>query len=118
MVLIALMISVPMHAQQTQACAYIVKQVSFEHPSGLTPQQLAKLRTVVIGRCYDPDNASYVSQYVFDQLRAWGFQQATVYDPARFQVLDKNLHPSPISIAIDFRLRGSDMATDQRSLHR
>ena len=97
-----------MHAQDAQACTYVVKQVSFENPSGLTAQQLAKIRTILIGRCYDPVKATYVSQDVYGQLRKWGFNKATVYDRNNVQVLDANLHPSPIAIAVDFRLSGSD----------
>jgi len=96
------------NAQDTQTCTQVVKELSFENPSGRTVEQLTRLRTLVMGRCYDPVKAVFISQYVYDQLRLWGYAKATVYDPNNFRVSDANLHPSPIAIRVDFRLTGSD----------
>jgi hypothetical protein len=82
----------------------VVKDVSFENPSGLTAEQLAQLHALVAGRCYNPVS---ISKHVYDQLRLWGYEKATVYDPST-RVLEGDVHPSPIAIAIDFRLRGTD----------
>ena len=94
--------------QDKGPCTYVVKEVSFENTSGLTPDQVEKLRAVVVGRCYDPVQGVYISQYVYDQLREWGYCKPTVYDPNDFRILDRNAHPSPIAVTVDFRLAASD----------
>ncbi len=106
--LLACYVPAVFEAQDVRSCTYVVRQVAFENPTGLTAEQLAKLRIVVMGRCYDPVKAVFVSGYVYDQLRLWGYPKATVYEPKRFVVLDQTAHPAPIAVAIDFRLRGSD----------
>jgi hypothetical protein len=95
--------TVNIHAEDTQTCTYVVKEMSFENPSGLTAEQVAQLHALVVGRCYDPIS---ISKHVYERLRLWGYKKATVYDPSTFRVLDGDLHPSPIAVAIDFRLRG------------
>ena len=95
-------------AQNRNACTYIVKEASFENTKGLTPEQVQKLQALVVGRCYDPANAVFFSQYVYDQLREWGYCKAKVYDPNNFHVLDMSVHPSPIAVVVDFRLTESD----------
>jgi hypothetical protein len=100
--------TVCLNSQDKNSCGYVVKDISFENPTGLTVEQLAALRTIVVGRCYDPVKTIYISQYVYDQLRLWGYSKATVYDPNNFRILDASRHPTPIAVALDFRLTGSD----------
>jgi hypothetical protein len=89
-------------------CNYVVGQVSFENPTGLTDPQIAALRRLVLGRCYEPERQTYISGYVYQQLRAWGYKRSTVYDPKEIRVLDSSVHPSPIAVTIDFCLSGLD----------
>ena len=98
-------LTLPLNGQDKVACNYLVKEVSFENPAGLTVDQLTTLRKLVIGQCYEP---MIVSERVYDQLRLWGYCKATVYDPDNFRVLDPNLQPSPIAVVVDFRLTASD----------
>jgi len=86
----------------------VVKEVSFENRAGLTADQLSTLRKLVIGRCYHPANAMFISERMYEQLRLWGYCEATVYDPNRFRVLDPSPQPSPIAVVVDFRLTGTD----------
>ncbi len=95
-------------AQEEKNCKYVVKQVSFEHSSRLTEQQLTTLRTRAIGKCYDELDTGSISNDVYRQLRSWGYRKPTVYDPSKFRVLNSAITPSPVSIAIDFRLSGTD----------
>jgi hypothetical protein len=94
---------------QKSACSYVVNEVSFENTQDLSRSQVETLRSLVVGRCYDPVNAIFFSQYVYEQLRNWGFCKATVYDPNDFRILDPNVHPMPIAVAVDFRLTDSDV---------
>jgi hypothetical protein len=94
--------------QDKVACNYIVKEVSFENSTGLTVDQLTTLRKLVIGQCYEPANAMFISGRVYDQLRLWGYCKARVDDPNKFHVLDPNLQPSPIAVVVDFQLTASD----------
>ena len=107
--LVASMLS--LNSQDKGACSYVVKEVSFENSTGLTTDQLATLKKLVIGRCYDPGNGIFFSDGVYEQLRLWGYRKATVYDPNKFHVLDSSLHPSPIAVVVDFRLVCSDAQT-------
>ncbi len=93
--------------QNKDTCTYVVKEVSFENTKGLTSEQVERLRGLVVGRCYDPVESEFISQYVYEQLREWGYCKATVYAPNYFRVLDRNIHPSPIAVAIDFLLTAS-----------
>jgi hypothetical protein len=98
------LLSVYAGGQEKVNCPYVVAKVSFEDPSGLTGEQLEKLRTLAMGRCYDPVNAVFFSQYLYEELQEWGCCKPTVYDPNTFQVLDSSIHPSPIAVTLDFRL--------------
>jgi hypothetical protein len=100
--------TVSLNSQEKKSCDYVVKDVVFENPTGLSVEQLARLRTSVAGRCYDPSNAGSFSQFLYDQLRVWGYSKATVYDPNNFRILYPSLHPTPIAVTMDFRLVGSD----------
>lgn len=98
-------------AQSSQTCDSVVKKVSFEHPNGLNSRQRASLTKLLVGRCFQREDPSVLSQAVYDQLRKWGYKQATVIDPDKagdIRVLDVNIHPSPVAVTIDFRLSGSD----------
>jgi hypothetical protein len=109
-VLVAVFLAASIHpsiSQDNGGCNYVVKEVSFENPAGLTADQLATLRKLVTGRCYDPGNGIFISDGVYDQLRIWGYRKATVYDPNNVRVLDASLHPSPIAVVVDFRLGDS-----------
>ncbi len=108
--------ALPVMGQEQNTCTYIVKEASFENTRGLTPKQVETLRTLVLERCYDPVKAVFFSQYVYDQLREWGYCKATVYDPNDFRILDRNIHPSPIAVTIDFLLTAPDARTKQLSL--
>ena len=90
--------------QDKNTCGYIVKKVWFESASGLTSEEIQKLHNLVEGRCYDPAQPSFLSTAVYDELRQWGYRKIEVYDPDKFQILDKNVHPSPITFVIDFRV--------------
>lgn len=108
--LLAVFLSVsvlPSNSQDNDACSYVVKEVSFENRAGLTADQLSTLRKLVIGRCYHPDNAMFISERIYEQLRLWGYCEATVYDPDRFRVLDPSPQSSPIAVVVDFRLTGT-----------
>lgn len=89
-------------------CTYVIKDVAFENTKGLTSEQVEKLRAQIVGRCYDPAMSAPVSTYVYDQLREWGYREASVYEPSGFRIEDQSMHPAPISFAIDFRLSGFD----------
>ena len=104
--LIMASMTVTANAQNPQVCTHLVKQVSFENPTGLTAEQLTKLRTVVIDQCYEQGR---ITGYVYDQLQYWGYSKATVYDANNFVIMDSTIHPTPIAVAIDFRLSGSDV---------
>lgn len=98
-------------AQSSQRCDSVVKKVSFENPAGLTGRQRASLTKLLVGRCFQREDPSVLSQAVYDQLRRWGYKQATVIDPDKagdIRVLDANRHPSPVAVTLDFRLTGSD----------
>ena len=90
--------------QDKNTCDYVVKKVWFESASGLTSEQIQKLHNLIEGRCYDPAQSSSISMAVYDQLRRWGYRQVEVYDPDKFQIVDKSVHPSPITFVIDFRV--------------
>ena len=101
-------LSVSLSGQDKVTCNYVVKEVSFENPAGLTVDQLTALRKLVIGQCYKPANAMYIGERVYDQLRLWGYCKAKVYDPDKFRVLDADIQPSPIAVVVDFQLTDSD----------
>jgi hypothetical protein len=114
---------VPLNSQNNSTCRYVVREVSFEEPAGLTADQVATLRKLVIGRCYDPATGMFISDGIYDQLRLWGYGKATVYDPNNFHVLDPNTHPSPIAVVVDFQLTDSGSAAkadceDTQRMHR
>jgi hypothetical protein len=94
-------------AQSSPACDSIVKKVSFENMTGLNPEQQASLRVLLVGRCFQREHGDVLSKAVYDELRGWGYKQPTVGDPLILP-LDDSLHPSPVAITIDFRLRSSD----------
>jgi hypothetical protein len=103
-----MLLTVFLSGQDRVTCNYIVKEVSFENSAGLTVDQLTALRKLVIGQRYDPDNAMFIGERVYDQLRLWGYCKAKVYDPDKFRVLDADIQPSPIAVVVDFELTDSD----------
>lgn len=98
-------------AQGPRKCDSVVKKVSLENPTGLTPEQRNSLQKLLVGRCFHREDPSVLSKAVYDQLRRWGYKRPTVIDPDKghdIRVLDDSLHPSPIAVTIDFRLSGLD----------
>jgi hypothetical protein len=85
----------------------VVSKVSFEYTTGLSPKRQTSLTNLLLGRCFDRRDDVKLSEAVYNQLRAWGYRRATVYDPL-VRVLDSKSHPSPVAITIDFRLTGRD----------
>jgi TonB family protein len=99
------------YPQNPRKCDYVVKQISLENPTGLTPEQRIGLEKLLVGRCFERGDPSTLSEAVYDQLRRWDYKQPTVIDPDKdhdIRVLDDSLHPSPVAVTIDFRLSGSD----------
>ena len=87
----------------------IVEKVSFENPAGLTFEQKASLNELLMARCFYRADGSSLSEAVYRQLRRLGYKSAYVQDPI-VRVLDRSVHPLPVSVTIDFVLTTSDRA--------
>ncbi len=105
------LLSVVGNAQTSPSCDSVVENVAFESAKGLSVERQASLKKLLIGRCFQRNNPSDLSEAVYKQLRAWGYKQPTVYDPDKghdIRVLDESVKPSPVAVTIDFRLTGLD----------
>jgi len=81
----------------------VVKTVSFENTAGLTLQQKSTLNKLVMDRHFCQADADILSEAVYRQLRKYGYSKAFVQDPI-VRVLDRRVHPSPVSVTINFAL--------------
>ena len=98
-------------AQSSPTCDSVVTKVSLENTAGLTSERQASLKRLLIGRCFQREHGDVLGEAVYKQLRRWGYKQPTVYDPASILILNGGVHPSPVAVAIDFHLTGSDQLT-------
>lgn len=87
----------------------IVKKVSFENPVGLTSEQKASLNELLMARCFYRADGSSLSEAVYRELRRFGYKGAYVQDPI-VRVLDRSVHPLPVSVTIDFVLTSPNRA--------
>jgi hypothetical protein len=81
----------------------IVKKVSFENTAGLTSEQKSTLNKLLMDRCFYQADGDQLSDAVYRQLHSYGYDKAYVQNPI-VRVLNRSIHPSPVSVAIDFVL--------------
>ena len=80
---------------------YYVAIVNLENPGHLSPQQQARLKPLIVGKCFDDSTLSELLSPVFDFYQTLGYFQAAVYEPHKFRVLDEGRHPAPVSLTFD-----------------
>jgi hypothetical protein len=109
-VLLVTLASTTATAQSSSNCDSVVKKVSFEDTTGLTPEQRTNLSKLLLGRCFRREDPVVLSEALYHQLRRWGYKHAEVIDPDKghdIRILDESVHPSPVAVTIDFRLGGT-----------
>jgi hypothetical protein len=57
---------------------YYVANVNLENPGHPSPQQLARVKLLIVGKCFDDSNLSELLSPVFDFYQTLGYFQATV----------------------------------------
>ena len=83
---------------------YYVANVNLENAGHLSPEQQARVKLMIVGKCFD-DSLSGLSSPIFDLYQTFGYFQATVYEPHNFRVLDEARHPEPVSLTFDVEER-------------